>query len=447
MSGVLTHLIYTEYEQKEDRKMKHTSRCFLLALAWGCAIVPLAAQQVYTLDQCVEQALRNNARTKNAANDLGMAEQQRKAAFTKYFPTISATGMGFLADRSLMQIDMARGMSMKLLKNGLMGGVNASLPLFAGGQIVQGNQLAKVNVEKYRLLGRQAENEVRLTAEQYFWQVAMLKEKLRTLGVVESQLAEIHKDVDAAVSAGITNRNDLLQVQLRQNDTRSTRINVENALALSRRLLAQYIGTPGDSVDVAFQVTDSLPPSPEWIYRSPEASLILTPEYNLLQAQLKASKIEHKISIGKNLPTVAIGGGFMHDNLSDRSKPFWMGFATVSIPLSGWWEGSHDMKRARLAVRNNENSLRDGSELLIINMQNTWNAMNDAYKQVEIAVESIGQASENLRLQTDYYQAGTCTMSDLLEAQALYQQSRDKYVESYAQYEVKKREYLQATGR
>ena len=302
--------------------MKRTNKCLLMALAWCGTAAPLAAQQVYTLDECIENALHNNARIQNAKNDLGMAEQQRQAAFTKYFPTVSATGMSFMEDKDLLRMDVAPGMSMKLLKNGLMGGVNASLPLFAGGQIVQGNQLAKVNVEKYRLLGRQAENEVRLTAEQYFWQVAMLKEKLRTLGVVESQLAEIHKDVDAAVSAGITNRNDLLQVQLRQNDTRSTRINVENALALSRRLLAQYIGTPGDSVDVAFQVTDSLPPSPEWIYRSPEASLILTPEYNLLQAQLKASKIEHKISIGKNLPTVAIGGGFMHDNLSDRSKPF-----------------------------------------------------------------------------------------------------------------------------
>ena len=408
---------------------------------------PLAAQQVYTLDQCVEQALRNNARMQNAQNELGMAEQQRKSAFTKYFPTVSATGIGFMADKDLLQMDVAPGMSMKLLKNGLMGGVNATLPLFTGGQIVQGNQLAKVNVEKYRLLGRQAENEVRLTTEQYFWQVAMLKEKLRTLNVVESQLAGMHKDVDAAVSAGITNRNDLLQVQLRQNDTRSTRINVENALTLSRRLLAQYIGTPDDNVDVTFVVSDSLPPSPLGLYRAPEASLVLTPEYNLLQAQLKASHIEHKMSVGKNLPTVAIGGGFMHDNLSDRHKPFWMGFATVSIPLSGWWEGSHNMKRSRLAVRNNENNLRDGSELLVINMQNTWNALTDAYKQVQIAIESIGQATENLRLQTDYYHAGTCTMSDLLEAQTLYQQSRDKYVESYAQYEVKKREYLQATGR
>ena len=418
-----------------------------MALAWGCTAAPLAAQQVYTLDQCVENALQNNARMQNAKNNLGIATQQRQAAFTKYFPSISATGMGFLSDKNILQMDVTQGMSMKLLKNGLVGGVNATLPLFTGGQIVQGNQLAKVNVEKYRLLGRQAENEVRLTVEQYFWQVAMLKEKLRTLGVVESQLAEIHKDVDAAVLAGVTNRNDLLQVQLRQNDTRSTRINVENALALSRRLLAQYIGAPDDSVDVAFHVSDSLPPSPEWLYRSPEASLILTPEYNLLQAQLKASKIERKISIGKNLPTVAIGGGFMHDNLADRDKPFWMGFATVSIPLTGWWEGSHDMKRAKLAVSNNENTLRDGSQLLVINMQNTWNAVTDAYKQVQIAIESIAQAEENLRLQTDYYQAGTCTMSDLLEAQTLYQQSRDKYVESYAQYEVKKREYLQATGR
>lgn len=428
--------------------MRHTrSKYILLLCAWSLTALPLAAQQTYTLDECVEQALRNNARMQNAQNDLTSARHQRREAFTKYFPSVSATGAGFLSSTHLLGMELAPGMRLGLMKNGLVGGVTASLPLFTGGQIVQGNKLAEVNVEKYRLLGRQAENEVRLTAEQYYWQVAMLKEKLRTLTVVEAQLAEIHKDVDAAVSAGVTNRNDLLQVQLRQNDTRSTRINVENALALSRRLLAQYIGTPGDSVDVAFQVADSLPASPLELYRTPEASLALTPEYNLLQAKLKASRLERKATLGKQLPTVAIGGGFMYDNLLDRDRNYWMGFATVSIPLSGWWEGSHSLKRSRLAVRTEENNLRDGSELLVIQMQNTWNAVTDAYKQVQIAIESIGQAAENLRLQTDYYHAGTCTMSDLLEAQTLYQQSRDKYVESYAQYEVKKREYLQATGR
>ena len=153
------------------------------------------------------------------------------------------------------------------------------------------------------------------------------------------------------------------------------------------------------------------------------------------------------MAIGKNLPTVAIGGGYMYENLMDRDHTFWMGGITVSLPITGWWGGSHDIKRQKLQVRNAENRLADQSELLCIRMQNTWNAVTDAYKQVEIALESIAQASENLRLQTDYYHAGTCTMSDLLEAQVLYRQSRASDVESYAAYEVKKREYMQATGR
>ena len=429
------------------RRLQNILRSLCGMVVFLVAATPLSAQQKYTLDQCIEYALQNNARSKNAGNDLSMAQHQRREAQTKYFPTISASGSGFLSSTHLIGLDLAPGMSMAMLKNGLVGGVTASMPLFTGGQIVQGNKMAQVNIEKYQLLRQQTENEVRLTTEQYFWQVVMLKEKLKTLSTVEAQLGRIQQDVDAAVKAGVTNRNDLLQVNLKQNDTQSTRLSVEDALALSRRLLAQYIGAEDTDIDVDFQVTDSLPPSPELLYRQPDESLPLTPEYNLLQAKLRATHLERKMTIGKNLPTIAIGGGFMYDNLLDRDRSYWLGFATVSVPLSGWWEGSHSMKRSKLAIRTEENNLKDGSELLVIRMQNTWDALNNAYRQVQIAMRSIQQSNENLRLHTDYYKAGTCTMSDLLEAQTLFQQSRDKYVEAWAQYEVKKREYLQATGR
>ena len=420
-----------------------------LIMAGGCLMwhASLYAQHAYSLDECIGEALRNNVRIKNADNDLAAAQEARKSAFTNYFPSISATGGGFIANKGLLQMEMAPGENLSMVKDGLVGGVTATLPLFTGGQIVNGNKLAQVNVETNRLLRRQSENEVRLTTEQYFWQVVMLKEKLHTLGIVQKQLEQIHRDVEAAVTAGVTNRNDLLQVQLRKNTTQSNCIAVENALHVSLSLLAQYIGHPADSIDIALDMDGGLPARPDELYRSPESSLLLTAEYHLLHKAVEANRLQCKIAVGKNLPTVAIGGGYMYENLMDKDHTFWMGGITVSVPITGWWGGSHDMKRQKLQVRNAENRLADQSELLCIQMQNTWNAMNDAYKQVEIAVESIGQASENLRLQTDYYQAGTCTMSDLLEAQTLYQQSRDKYVESYAQYEVKKREYLQATGR
>lgn len=419
----------------------------LLFLLGGAGILPAAAQQVYTLDDCVREALANNARVKNAGNNLSAARHGQQETFTKYFPTLSASGGGFMANKGLVEMETEPGQGMSMLKNGIVGGISATMPLFTGGQIVNADKLSRVNLEATRLQLRQSENEVRLTTEQYFWQIVTLKEKLRTLSIVEEQLENIHKDVDASVSVGVTNRNDLLQVNLRRNETHSNRISVENALAVSRNLLAQYIGHPEEYVEVTASLVDSLPEHPQGLYAQSESSLLLTNEYNLLQQNVKAANLQYRMSVGKNLPSVFIGGGYMYDNLMDKDHPFWIGFATVSVPLSGWWGGSHDMKKQKLSVRNAENQFVDQSQLLLIRMDNTWNSLTDAYKQVEIAIESIGQASENLRLHTDYYRAGTCTMSDLLEAQTLFQQSRDKYVESYAQYEVKKREYLQITGR
>lgn len=428
--------------------MKRSVYTHILFLVWGCTIsTPMLAQHTYTLEECIDKAMHNNVRIKNADNDYSAAKAGKKEAFTKYFPSVSASGGGFIANKGLIQMELEPGTEMSVLKNGIVGSISASMPLFTGGQIVNGNRLAGVGVEAARLQRGLAENEVRLTAEQYFWQVVMLKEKLLTLAAVEEQLAAIRKDVETAVEAGVTNRNDLLQVQLRGNETRSSRIEVENALATSRNLLAQYIGTPADSIDVATTLDGTLPPRPDELYSIPEKALNLTHEYGLLQQDVKANRLQHRMALGKNLPTAAIGGGYMYDNLMDKDHSFWIGSVTISVPLSGWWGGSHDMKKQKLQLRNAENHMTDQSELLVIRMKNTWNNLTDAYKQVEIAIESIGQATENLRLQTDYYTAGTCTMSDLLEAQALYQQSRDRYVESYAQYEVKKREYLLATGR
>lgn len=76
-----------------------------------------------------------------------------------------------------------------------------------------------------------------------------------------------------------------------------------------------------------------------------------------------------------------------------------------------------------------------------------WNELEESYKQVKLSEESIATAEENVRLNTDYYKAGTVTLSDLLDAQSLLQQSRDQYTGDYTAYLIKRTEYLQATGR
>lgn len=78
-------------------------------------------QKAYTLDECIQAALTNNVRMKNANNELEMAKQDKKKAFTNYFPSVSAAGTGFMADKGLMQMSLGPDVNMSMLKNGIAG--------------------------------------------------------------------------------------------------------------------------------------------------------------------------------------------------------------------------------------------------------------------------------------------------------------------------------------
>jgi outer membrane protein TolC len=136
----------------------------------------------------------------------------------------------------------------------------------------------------------------------------------------------------------------------------------------------------------------------------------------------------------------------MYDNLMDKDHPFGVAFVSGSVPLSGWWGGSHDIRRRKAEENIAKGDLTDNAELLVIRMQHLWDEVSDAYRQILIAHNSIEQSAENLRLNQDYYRAGMSTMSDLLDAQMLYQQSRDKLVDTYSKFQLKKLEYRQATA-
>jgi len=407
-----------------------------------------AAHAQLSLEQCRAMAVANNVKTRNAKNDVLSAEQQRKQAFTNYFPTVSATGMGFNANKGMAAMTLSPGMELSLMKDGITGGVTAMQPVFAGGRIVNGNKLAKVGAEVSRLQMEQTENEVELTAERYYWQIVTLKEKMRTVNAVDSMLARLCKDVGVAVKAGVAMRNDLLQVELKRNDMEAARSNLANGIALSRMLLAQYIGADSSSVEPTERIAvGMMPQSPQPLKTDHLSALSATPEYGLLEKNVEAMRLQKKLTVGENLPQVGVGAGYMYHNFMEQDRSFGLVFASVSVPLSGWWGGSHAIKRSKLQLEKAQNSLQDNSELLVIRMQSAWNDLENAYRQLGIASRSMEQSAENLRLNNDYYRAGTTKMSDLMDAQTMYQQSRDKFVEAYADYQLKQTEYLQATGR
>mgnify|MGYP000714135149 FL=1 len=416
--------------------------CLLLVPA-----LSVEAQRSLTLEECSQLALENNARMKNARLDVKGAEEVRKEAFTKYFPSISATGGAFTSDNGMAELALVPGLlEMTMAKNGVMGGVTAVQPVFAGGQILNNNKLAALAVEVSRYQMKQSENEVLLTVEQYYWLHVSLQEKRKTVSLLETLIDNLHKDVEASVRAGVANRNELLQVQLKKNSIASDRLKVDNNLRLSKMLLSQYIGLPEDDFTVQATLQEPLP-SPETYRIDLMSALPTTVAYKLLDKNVEASRLQYKLKVGQNLPSVGIGAGYMYHNILDTDHSFGMIFATVSVPLTDWWGGSHAIRKQKLQLKAAEYTRQDTNEKLLLQMQKLWNELEEAYKQAKISEESVKTAEENVRLSTDYYQVGTETLSDLLNAQSLLQQSRDQYTDDYTNYLIKRTEYLQATGR
>lgn len=430
--------------------------------------ISATAQQSYTLEQLKESARHHNITLQNARLSVEAAHQQRKEAFTKYFPNVSGTGAWFNANKGIARLDvnpsevipsaltsslaaslpaealaaLASPIGVSMLKNGTIAGINAVQPVFAGGQIVNGNRLARIGEDVARLQLQLTENEVEKQTEQYYWQLVSLEEKMKTIAAVEALLADIHKDVDVAVRAGVAMRNDLLQVQLRQNEVESQKLKLQNGISIVRLLMAQYCGLNNTAFTLSY---DSIAPELP-VKQNHEQALLGTAEYQLLGKQVEATRLQKNIAIGQQLPTVAVGAGYNYHNLLDNNRAFGMIFATVSVPISDWWGGSHAIKRKKIEHQKAIDEQCDKAQLLQIRMQNAWNSVTEARQQLNIAQRSIEQSEENLRIHRDYYKAGTTTMSNLLEAQLLYQQSLDRRTDAYADLQNKLLEYRQSVG-
>ncbi|MBQ5494757.1 MAG: TolC family protein, partial [Prevotella sp.] len=183
-----------------------------------------AAQQTYTLDQLKQLAVENNFNLRSARNAIQQSKELKNEAFTKYFPTVSAVGAGVTMNKYLLEADLSlpdglanllpAGVSaawptnIAFMKNGVFGSVSAIQPVFMGGQIVNGNKLAKAGVEASEIQLEASEDQVELSTEQYYWQVVSLKEKLLTLNAIHQMLVELEKDVNNRVRVGAVNRND-----------------------------------------------------------------------------------------------------------------------------------------------------------------------------------------------------------------------------------------------
>lgn len=440
-----------------------------LALIFSCLVAPARAGEApITLDQCRALTLRNNAEIQEADLELASAQQTRRAAFTSYFPQISAAGVTVAARSPLLEIGTRAqdltvtqastgdptgliasmpGGSMALAKRVRAAAVTAVQPVFTGGRVVNGNRLAALGVAVARDQTGLSRRDALAQTEEKYWRLVGLAEKERTLRVYESLLANLEIQASDAVAAGMATPNDELKVSLRRRQTEVDRLRLESGLRLSARDLRRHIGLPeADTIVLA----DSTPPPP--VDPSPLADrrpggTDRRLEIRLLERAVQSERLQRSLKIGEMLPTVSVGAQLFRYDVSgfgDSNEA--LVFGMVSVPITGTWKGAHEALAQRQKVRAAEIRLTDTRELVGLEIDKSWDELHASWVAVQVAEAAVEQAEVNLKEESDRYENGLVTLSDLLEAQVLHHQALEQRIDARSDFWLKRSAYLRAVG-
>jgi len=472
----------------------------VLLLLLSCAVAAGAQTAVPTAhplspDSCAALALRNQAAMKNAVLDLSAAHATRRAALTKYFPSLGIMAGYFHALNPLIDITAAENKDnisvsaafdgnpisaddneqrlqqlfdnlgldidvaalvegflerisvdarLQMLDHGAFANATLMQPVFAGGRIVAGNKLAKLGVEAAELQLLMTRDEVELNAHTLYWQVVALHEKQHTLQQLQLMLDTLERDASAAADAGVTSRNDLLKVRLKQSEAAVAAVQLANGIELATRALCQYMGVDYDSASYTFDTLSLSPsalPAPP-AFTPPAQAAASRPESRLLAMGTEAAQLQKRLTLGEALPQLAVGATYGYNNLThDRMKGNGIAFATLSIPLTAWWETAHNTRKAELQRQKADNTRRDMQQKLVLQTLAAWNQMNEAYNLIAVRRYALEQSRQNLAEVKNYFDAGMNSMKDYLEAQTLLQQARNEMVDQVIDYLLKRLQY------
>lgn len=431
--------------------------------------IELIAAEPITLEKLKKSALINNAKIKNSNLEIESANELKSSMATKYLPTISMGAIGMRAAKPLIEMNNSGGnlpvydgdpanlanakeyaympgSKISLLDELFTANIMAAQPLYAGRRISGANDLAELNKEISLDKAKLSKNEVLLKTEQLFRQVLVLEEKYKTIKAFELFLDTIYKNVYIAYNAGLTTKNDLLKVGIKQKELSINKLKLGNGIELAKMALCQHTGVKYVKDLILITDEDDIN-SPETYLIENDKALASLVELSLMAKAVDAEEIQTQIKRGEYLPQLALGVTGLYNYVMDKSSSNAIAFVNLSVPISGFLESKHEMQIRYIKEQTAKNNEQDIRELMNLRINKAQNDLHEAYKQIALAEQLLKQSEQNLNENLVNYNSGLIKISDLLEARAVLQQSMDIKTNALADYKLAITNYLQATGR
>lgn len=405
-------------------------------------------EKKWTLQECVEYALKNNISIRQSELDLQLTEIDKSDAFGGFLPTANVSASH--SWNSGLTPDPITGISQQQTVQFTNAGFSASIDIYRGLQAQRRFARSKMAIIAGQYQLQKMQEDIALNVANAFLQVLFNKENLK---VQQEQLDIDTKQAERTgqlVEGGVVPRGDLLDVEATVAADRQRVIAAENQLLISRLSLAQLLQLEDfvnfDVADENYEIQESevMLQTPQAVYSKAREERT---EIKLAQANLEVAEQDVKVARSAYQPTLrgfySLDTRISYADYIDyvtpedggpptavfRSQPpFWTQFwdnkghafgVQLSIPILNGFSVRNNVERAKVGLERSRLAFEQQELDLERNVYTAYTDAQGALRAYEAAVSANNARQQALEYARERYEVGLINVFDLNQAQTL----------------------------
>ncbi len=419
------------------------------------------AQQKLSLNQCIELALENSSKIKNANLDQQKAEYKIKEVIASGLPQVNAYGEfndqldipaqilpGELAGQPGTDLEVEFGKQYNM-----NGGIQTSQLLYSQSYFV-GVKAAKSSRELYALLTKSTQEQIIYEVTSQYLSILSNEQQLNSLRANSTRLEELKRVTDLMVGNQLAKSTDAKRIQVNMANLNTKTEDLKAGIVFQKNYLKVIIGKYDeeqigvDSIGIAIDRLVNAIGEKKFSTDNRTESSILNKQIGLRELELKSIKSGY-------LPTLSAFHCFGYNAQSDEFDLFDSGTSwykqniiglKLNVPIFDGFQKRSKSKQAKLGVQQSKNELENSMALMNaqfmnarLNVSNSFNSLMVQQKNKELANE-VYQETE---LQ---YKEGLARITDMLDAETAWRESVVNYNAHQFSYQLANLDLLKARG-
>ena len=422
-----------------------------------CVLVPVKAQDVLTLEECLRLGIENNLSLESSRNEIRKGEHTLSENRAKLLPQINAVA-GF-NDNFNPPVSVTDGSAYgnpynvtKTLQYNASAGIQLQMPLY-NQTVYTAVDIARTMNELNRLSYEKAREDLILQISKMYYlsqntaeQIALIKENI-------SRLNELSNITQAFYDNGMAMEVDVKRVNINLENQRVQYDNAQSMLTQQLNLLKYVIDYPADK-EIALTPVDT-----ENI-----TSVSLTGldnnqyELQLLQSKQKLAEQQRKMIGQGYIPSLSLTGSWMYSAYTDKAKNWfhsgpsnhWYNSSgiglTLRIPIFDGLDKRAKMKKAKIEIENAKLSYENALKNMQTQYLNATNELMNSQRNFRKQKDNYLLAEDVYQVTTDRYREGIASMTEVLQDEMRMSEAQNNYINAHYNYQVTNLSLLKLTG-